>query len=447
MNVTASLTLFCVLACLVPASTPVLRAGGQTQDRAAVQPPPNPPRQPAVKDSCLTCHRALGDDRLTPPARSFSNDIHRAEGFTCASCHGGDPNADGMEAMDPAKGFIGVPARQRIPDLCGRCHSDPTFMRRYNPKIRTDQVARYRTSVHGMRLAELNDPKVAVCTSCHALHEIRTPDDPRSNIFPLNVAHTCGHCHADPKYMAGYNIPTDQLAQYEQSVHWNALSVKGDRSAATCNDCHGNHGAAPPGISSVQNVCGVCHSSTAELFDASIHGRVFPEIGQPGCVTCHSNHKIVPPTERMLGVGDAAVCATCHGPDDAGGKAAGEMRTLIDRLQQQYEQAQQILQQAAFAGMEVSQAQAGLQDARTALVQARTETHTARVEAVKVETDKGLEVAQKAYADGQNALQQLHVRRTGLALSLIVIAALIVGIVFLIKRIESHAGSGSGGAR
>src|SRR6266540_7241295 len=33
--------------------------------------------------------------------------------------------------------------------ICGRCHSDAQFMKRYNPALRVDQVAEYATSVHG----------------------------------------------------------------------------------------------------------------------------------------------------------------------------------------------------------------------------------------------------------------------------------------------------------
>ena len=112
-----------------------------------------------------------------------------------------------MEAMDPAKGFIGKPTRQQIPQLCGRCHADAQFMKRYNPALRVDQVAEYATSVHGRRLRELSDPKVAVCVSCHPAHSIRPPSDPKSSVYPLHVAETCGRCHADAKYMAELQDP------------------------------------------------------------------------------------------------------------------------------------------------------------------------------------------------------------------------------------------------
>ena len=60
--------------------------------------------------------------------------------------------------------------------------------------------------------------------------------------------------------MASHGIPMDQLALYKKSVHWHTLAEVGDISAPTCNDCHGNHGAVPPGVDSVGNVCGQCHA-------------------------------------------------------------------------------------------------------------------------------------------------------------------------------------------
>lgn len=194
----------------------------------------------APVDKCAACHLETGDERLASPAKVFDGDIHKAKGFGCVACHGGDAKADGPEAMSPAKGFVGKPSRQQIVQFCGRCHSDPAFMKRYNPSLRVDQVAEYATSVHGRRLRELADPKVATCVSCHPAHNIRPPSDPKSSVYPAQVADTCGRCHGDAAYMASYKIPTDQVAKYKTSVHWKAMTAKGDLSAPTCNDCHGN---------------------------------------------------------------------------------------------------------------------------------------------------------------------------------------------------------------
>src|SRR5512145_2521030 len=286
----------------------------------------------APKDGCAVCHVETGDDRLAKPVRDYATDIHAAKGFGCVACHGGDARQSGMEAMDPAKGYIGKPERAQVAQVCGRCHSDAQFMRRYNPGLRVDQAAEYASSVHGRRLRELGDPKVATCGSCHPAHSIRPPSDPSSTVHPSKVADTCGGCHASSQHMAGYKIPTDQVAKYRASIHWKTMNAKGDLSAPTCNDCHGNHGASPPGISWVGNVCGQCHSVMADLFRSSVHAKAFTSMGTPGCATCHENHAINKAGDAMLGLGDTAVCATCHSSDDKGGQGATAMRALVDSL-------------------------------------------------------------------------------------------------------------------
>ena len=392
--------------------------------------------QAPAPDRCATCHLQTGDERLERPAKDYAADIHRAKGFGCVACHGGNANEDGMEAMDPAKGYIGKPARAQIPSLCGRCHADARFMKQYNPALRVDQLAEYATSVHGRRLRELGDPKVATCANCHPAHSIRPPSDPLSSVHPLKVAETCGRCHGNAAYMADYKIPTDQLQKYKTSVHAHAMTAKGDLSAPTCNDCHGNHGAAPPGISWVGNVCGQCHSVMAELFRKSVHARVFTEIGSPGCATCHDNHAIKPASDAMLGLGTQAVCASCHGADDKGGKAATAMRARIDHLRTEHERARDILHRAEQAGMEVSQATFDLSGAGDALVKARTAVHAFSPEAVAKEAEPGLAVAAKAYARGVRALDELAFRRRGLGISVVIILALIGGLVLKIREVD-----------
>jgi hypothetical protein len=404
---------------------------------AAAQPP---------GETCSTCHLAIGDPRLIAPVKAFAEDIHAAKGFGCVACHGGDGKDPGMEAMDPAKGYIGKPERKQIVQVCGRCHADARFMKQYNPALRVDQVAEYSTSVHGRRLRELGDPKVAVCTSCHPAHSIRPPSDPKSSVHPLQVAETCGRCHADAQYMAAYKIPTDQLSKYKTSVHWASMSVKGDLSAPTCNDCHGNHGAAPPGVSWVGNVCGQCHTVMADLFGKSVHATVFAQMGAPGCATCHENHGIRPAGDELLGLGDKAVCAACHVAEDAGGKAATGMRALLDSLAGEHERARATLEQAERAGMEVSQAQFDLNGAKDALVKARAAVHASRLEAVKREVEPGLAVGAKTYARGLRALEELRFRRRGLAVSVVIILALIGGLVLKIRQVDQRrSGPGAGG--
>jgi hypothetical protein len=391
---------------------------------------------------CVSCHLEIGDDRLVKPAKEFnSEDIHAAKGFGCVACHGGDEKSSGIEGMDPAKGFVGKPERRELPQLCGRCHSDARFMRRYNPSLRVDQVTEYYSSVHGRRLKELGDSKVAVCVSCHPAHSIKPPSDPKSSVHPLKVAETCGGCHANAKYMEPYKIPTDQLQKYKGSIHWKTMSMKGDLSAPTCNDCHGNHGAAPPGVSWVGNVCGQCHTSMAELFSKSVHAKVFAQMGAPGCATCHENHEIKETSDEMLGLGGKAVCSTCHTADDKGGTSAAQMRSLIDALRSDVDKAHAILSQAEQAGMEVSQAQFDLNGAKDSLIKARAAVHAFTADAVKQEAEKGLGISAKAYSRGVKALEELRFRRKGLAVSVLIILGLIAGLVLKIRQFDQRRSS------
>src|ERR1700747_1984197 len=88
-----------------------------------------------AQNTCLVCHGSM-DPPLQVTEQQFANDIHAQKGLTCASCHGGDPTKADMDAMSKAAKFRGKIERKDVPELCGRCHSDPAFMRQYNPSLR-----------------------------------------------------------------------------------------------------------------------------------------------------------------------------------------------------------------------------------------------------------------------------------------------------------------------
>ena len=132
--------------------------------------------------------------------------------------------------------------------------------------------------------------KVATCVSCHdrphgsgketGKHGVVPASDMNSPVYPTRVAATCAKCHADKTLMAGrrYNdkpLPCDEYAKWRASVHGRAMMDKGDLSAATCNNCHGNHGAAPPQIDAVANACGTCHGKNAKLFSETLMKHKF----------------------------------------------------------------------------------------------------------------------------------------------------------------------------
>ncbi len=109
---------------------------------------------------------------------------------------------------------------------------------------------------------------------------------------------------------------------------------KGDLSSPSCNDCHGNHGAVPPGVESISKVCGTCHVLNMELFEQSPHKKAFDENNYPECESCHGNHLVKPATDAMVGTQKPAVCVECHSSEEnkKGFLVAGEMKKLIDSL-------------------------------------------------------------------------------------------------------------------
>lgn len=388
--------------------------------------------------TCLDCHAAL-DPPLQVTQAQFSQDIHAQKGLTCASCHGGDPTKADMDAMSQAAGFRGRIQRNQIPELCGHCHSDGAFMRKYNPSLRTDQLAQYKTSVHGKRLLQ-GDTKVAVCTDCHGVHDLRAASDPRSKISPLNVAQTCSRCHSDGKYMLQYGIPTDQYAKYKSSVHYQAMTVRGDLSAPTCTTCHGNHGAAPPGIDSVKNVCANCHVFQAQMYEKSQHKVVFQSAGLPGCVVCHSNHGIDRPTDAKLGTGTGAVCMRCHKPGDSCDQARAKILQDMTELDNALKASDRVLSLAESSGMEVSEVRTEQDQARDSLTKARVTIHSFETALVEQDIQAGLKIAAKTQAEGQAALAERDRRRRGLGLSLVIILAVLVGLRLYIRQIEGNSG-------
>jgi predicted CXXCH cytochrome family protein len=395
-------------------------------------------------DSCVQCHAAL-EGKLAAPAATFPQDVHARNGFSCADCHGGDRNTVAPEAsMNRSRGFTGKPARTAIPKMCARCHSDANLIHKFKPQQRVDQLAQYQTSVHGKRLAA-GDGAVATCVDCHSVHDIREVRDALSPVHPLRLPETCAHCHADAKHMAKYKIETNQFAEYRGSVHWQALAKRGDLSAPSCASCHGNHGAAPPQVASVANVCGTCHVMFEQLYNKSPHEPVFSAMGTGGCTVCHGNHGIKPPTDAML-AGAGAVCSQCHDASSKGGAAAAQMGSLLSRLEAALAKSDGVLNRAHSDGMEVSEAQLRQIDGREALIKSRVAVHAFQTAAVEKPASEGLAIAAETLRAGQAALKERDARRRGLALSLITILITLGGLWLAIRNLEAKPEAASGPA-
>jgi predicted CXXCH cytochrome family protein len=401
------------------------------------------PKGDSISLACARCHanpekmKSFGSALPTNQWELLQSSVHGKLSINgkehiaqCTTCH----NAHGIVSIKNPESPV-YPLN--ILKTCSKCHSNPTFMRTYNPSLPVDQAEKYRTSVHGMLNAK-GDPKPAVCSSCHGSHNIRSPKDIKSSVYAVNLPGTCSTCHSNAEYMKEYKIPTDQYAKYAISVHGVALLQKHDVGAPSCNSCHGNHGATPPGVESVSKVCGTCHALNADLFSSSPHKKAFDDRKLPECETCHSNHDIVSPTDAFIGVTPQAVCSRCHqeNQNPKGFVVAKTMRQLADSLDHSAHVADSLVNEAEQRGMEVTDAKFRLRDARQAHLQMRTMVHSFNEAKFREVIDKGMAATSLAQGEAGGAIHEFYFRRFGLGISTLIITILSLTLFAYIRRIE-----------
>jgi len=368
-----------------------------------------------AEGKCGLCH---------PQEQVLAKDsVHASEGIGCAGCHGGDPTTVD-EAAAHGDGFQALTDRREIPRACATCHADQEMMRPYNLPV--GQYALYQTSQHGKALAR-GDDRAAVCTDCHGLHEVRRADSPRSPVNIRNVGTTCGRCHGDRVLMERYGHDADVLADYEESVHGRAVS-DGNLGAPTCINCHGVHGATPPGVGDLDKVCGNCHTQTRQAFLDGPHHEAMAAANLPECQSCHSNHAI-----ERFGFADLRVlCSECH---DEGSEAVGvglEMQTLVVGAVSAIDRAEQLTVEAERVPLNVEDHLARLTEARTQITESLSLMHAVSVEPVDA-------VARRARSIGDEVHHELTVKmdRTNAYIGLAVFwfyLAVTLAILFVYKR-------------
>ena len=187
-------------------------------------------------------------------------DLHDDRAPSCVSCHG-------VHGIRPAKDPQSKVYAQHIPETCGACHANAQTMagltKADGSPLPTNQLAEYRTSVHGEALAR-GDLGVARCTSCHGYHAPTPPG-------VASVSRSCSLCHSA------------NASLFDGSKHKQAFD---QHRWAECSKCHGNHAimktddkmlATAPGT-----LCGDCHRefskdnpeciATADYFHKTITG-------------------------------------------------------------------------------------------------------------------------------------------------------------------------------
>ena len=412
-------------------------APSPTPELTATLPPsaeavPTPIQEPEFfgENTCITCHLELGG-KHAQITDDWTESIHAAQGVGCVSCHGGDPTqADAEASMSPEAGYLGPLPKDRIPGLCGSCHSDVDLMRPFD--LPTDQLAQYWHSQHGQALLE-GDPNVATCFDCHDGHRVLKVSDPGSQAYPSNEPAMCASCHADEALMAPYDIPTDQYDLYQTSVHGEALLDEQNLRAPTCSTCHGKHGAAPPGYQQVANVCGQCHAATQDYYMQGAHRTGMTGEAAPRCVTCHGRYDVQHATRELFVGTEERHCGSCHAPDTEIGRQAEAMYNVLTEADEAFEQAEATINLAIESRLLMAEQEELLQQAHTPLIESRALQHTVNLADVEAKAAESLAISQQVQASAEAALAELDTRRLGMIVALGVILVTIVALI-LIKR-------------
>jgi len=138
-----------------------------------------------IPRTCGACHGQI--------TKEFTESIHgvlaargRSDAPTCTTCHG----IHGIKAkVDPDSP---VNERRIAVTTCPQCHASQRITREYG--MTASPVKSYLDSFHGLSYRG-GDPYVADCASCHGVHDILPPSDPKSTVNKNNLQKTCGTCH------------------------------------------------------------------------------------------------------------------------------------------------------------------------------------------------------------------------------------------------------------
>jgi predicted CXXCH cytochrome family protein len=379
----------------------------------------------SLDNFCTVCH---SDKNV-----EFQESAHAREGITCSDCHGGDSKAQTV-ATAHSGNFKRAFDRKQSVELCASCHSDQVKMKAYG--IPTDQLALYRTSVHGQKWMQ-GDQHVAICSDCHGAHRILPRDDPKSPVYHENIPQTCGKCHANAEMMKSYGLEANIIDEYKASVHGQGLLERHNRQAPDCTRCHGTHGAAPPGIGDVAKVCGQCHTKTLDSFRRGPHTTAMAAGKQTECATCHSNHRVERASHQLW----TTSCTACHEKGTEQADRGEKIQNLFLQAEDQMEKARVAIEGAKRIPLDVSDYETRLSDARTYLVEARPVSHDISVDDVEDLTRRARSIALEIQSE---VLQKMGVFKGRTIVLLLVLFYILISIGVVTgyrRRLEARRGT------
>jgi nitrate/TMAO reductase-like tetraheme cytochrome c subunit len=161
---------------------------------------------------CRTCHPDIYDVYAKSVHGSALMNGQNRDVPVCASCHRAHDITDSHA----------VEYHERIPQMCGGCHSDQSVMAKYG--LSTDVLKTYLSDFHGVTLDFYKKQKaddvyrpakpIAVCTDCHGVHNLSSTIGPGAAALKSNLLRRCQKCHPG----ATENFPDAWLSHYVPSM-------------------------------------------------------------------------------------------------------------------------------------------------------------------------------------------------------------------------------------
>lgn len=316
--------------------------------------PHEAPLQPV---ECGTCHEKEQQDHAESlHGRARARGDRLAPG--CRQCHG---THDILRVRDQRSAV----APQRVPFVCGSCHSEGSPVSRQRAIHQSNIIENYSESIHGEGLLKKGLIVSANCASCHTAHRILRHTDPRSSINRNNIAATCTQCHAQiesvhrkvirgelwekethvlPACVDCHQPHKVRKVFYDQGMadadcmrchgRGELVSSKDGRSLfvrqeevrdsrhtkTSCSQCHSEVNASRkrPCETITRGVdCTACHAEVGQKFQKSMHGTLLAknDPNAPTCRECHGTHGVrgrQDPRSPTFPTNIPALCARCH---------------------------------------------------------------------------------------------------------------------------------------
>lgn len=243
-----------------------------------------------------------------------------AQQLDCLSCHG----SPGMQ--DSSGRSISISADKFHASVhgalgCNACHTDiKAFPHPAHPAA-VNCASCHAQEASGVAGSVHANAGPNSCIDCHGSpHAIVPVTAPSSPVYPLNIPHTCGHCHGNPTFDRQHHLK-NVYGEYVDSIHGAALRQEGLVVAANCSSCHGTHHIlkhSNPESSTYRNnipaTCGKCHAGIVAEYFAGKHGKAMKagNTKAPVCTDCHTAHGIVVPQQAMFQEKTLGTCGNCH---------------------------------------------------------------------------------------------------------------------------------------